>query len=132
MTHPQSVPQSLDAEMLDLQARLRALVDPPRAGPPTPRPVVSEAGAGAGKWGPSAPRAAGPLAVLAEVVDHAHSLQRLVLDLLSEVTGEQPIRSREVPRLPNGLLPAIAALAAEIDLTHAAIGQAVQHLRARL
>lgn len=145
MSIPQQPPQptaeqddAFEAAMQGMKDRLSTLLDAPppptpRAGPPSPRPVASTAGAGVSMWGPSAPRVTSPLSLLVEVADNAHRLQRTVETLLVEVTGEAPpVRSREVAKLPQALLPAVARLAHEIERVHAEIGQVVSQLRARL
>lgn len=137
MTNPLSRSRSdehLDAALSSLQSQLETSLADPVAAPPTPpRPVAPAAGAGGQLWGPSSPRVTSPLQLLLEVANNAHRLKKQVEALLDGVTGEPPpIRTRAAPKLPHGLLPALSALAHEIEVTHAEIGQFIAHLRAKL
>lgn len=140
MTLPQSSPQSdeaFDASMRDLKSSLAHAIDrdlaPSRPATPTPRPADPKAGAGVAMWGPSTPRVTSPLQLLAQVADNARRLQSQLASLVESLTGSPPpIRTREVHKLPSALLPAISALAHEIDLVHSEIGQSLAMLKEEL
>lgn len=130
MTIPQTKPQTDDAFAAlerDLGAALKA--SPPPAHPPAFRqapPPVS-------MWGPSTPPVTTPLVLLAQVADKAHALQEQIRGLTEAITGDGAgPRTRAAAKLPNGLLPAIAFLATEIEEAQAEVGRAVAQLRERL
>lgn len=115
----------------------------PRADRPPPAsapPVDPKAGAGAGLWGPSHPRitspqqTVSPLQLLAEVADHAHRLNDDMLALVAAITGELPPapRLRQPPLPGQGLLPAMATLAHEIEQAHVLTARLIGHVRGRL
>ena len=132
--------QAIDASMRDLKLGIAQALDrdvrtppPPRAGPPAARPVDPKAGGGGSMWGPSTPRVTSPLQLLASVVDNAARLQMQVNGLAERITGTPPgFRAREVRKLPNALLPAVAVLATEVDAIHAQIGQLIERLQEEL
>ena len=133
--------QAIDASMRDLKLGIAQALDrdvrtpppPPRAGPPAARPVDPKAGGGGSLWGPSTQRVTSPLQLLASVVDNAARLQMQVNGLAERITGTPPgFRAREVRKLPNALLPAVAVLATEVDAIHAQIGQLIARLQEEL
>lgn len=135
MTQPNQLPNSLERDLeASLDAAMRPAAAPARPSQPTPpRPVAPAAGAGVSMWGPSTQRVTSPLQLLLEVADSGHKLKKQVEALLDGVTGETPpVRTRDAPKLPHGLLPALSALAHEIEVTHTEIGQFIAHLRAKL
>ena len=141
---PPNHDQALDASMRDLKQSIAQALDrdvrtpapapsPPRAGPPAARPVDPKAGGGGSLWGPSSQRVTSPLQLLASVVDNAARLQMQVNGLAERITGTPPgFRAREVRKLPNALLPAVAVLATEVDAIHAQIGQLIERLQEEL
>jgi hypothetical protein len=140
VTNPQANPQTdeaFDASMRDLKSSLSHALDqglaPSRTPPPAPRPVASTAPAPRQLWGPSTPRVTSPLTMLVEVADHAHALLESIRGLSERLTGEASgPRTRSPVKLPSAFLPAVAALAHEIDATHADIAQLIESLRGRL
>ncbi|MER9336473.1 hypothetical protein NKJ06_21175 [Mesorhizobium sp. M0293] len=130
MTIPQTNPKT-DA-FADLERDLGALVKSEAARPAHP-PAFRQAPAPATMWGPSNPPVTSPLALLAQVADKAHVLQEQIRGLTEALTGDGAgPRTRAAPKLPNGLLPAIAFLAHEIEEAQAEVGRAVAGLRERL
>jgi hypothetical protein len=138
MTQPQTKPQShddFDATMRDLKSSLAHAIgrdlDAPAATPPPP--VGPAAGAGGQLWGPSSPRVTSPLQLLATVADNARRLQHQAATIVEQLTGSPPaIRTREVHKLPSALLPAISALAHEIEQVHCDIATTLNQLKEEL
>lgn len=140
--HPKPHPEalSLDEALADLQRDLGIAIDgrhvdhPRRAdAPPAPAaPASSDGPRPPEMWGPSALRVDTPVSALAEVADRAYGLQKEVEDLLLALTGEEARRRlRPAPaKLP--LLPAISALASEIEVVLNEIGRLVAHVRERI
>jgi hypothetical protein len=140
MTIPQQAPQradEFDRVMSDMKAQLSSVVDrsppPARSGPPAARPAVPVGPPAGQLWGPSSTPITSPLQLLVQVADNARRLHNQLLGLVENLTGEAPaIRAREVQKLPSALLPAVSALATEIDVVHAEIGQLLAHVKERL
>jgi len=139
VTHNQTncpTDKDFDDTMRDLKSSLAHAIgrdlDAP-AGSPPPRPVGPAATPGPAMWGPSSQRVTSPLALLATVADNARRLHQQLLTFADGLTGNPPpIRTREVHKLPSALLPAISALATEIDAVHSDIGQLLARLKEEL
>lgn len=131
MTSPQTKPQS-DEFVRELERDLDRALGRPAA--PTLPPAFRQAPAPAAMWGPSTPQASqSPLVLLAHVADRAHALQEQIRGLTEAIVGEgEGPRTRSAAKLPNGLLPAIAFLATEIETAQADLGRQITQLRERL
>lgn len=147
MTIPQSAPQTrglnhqeFERAMNDLQRdigrRIESDLSATGAGPAAAdRPPVSRQAPAPGvEWSPSTTRFTSPLALLAQVADHAHSLAAEMAELIADVTGEDAAmpRQRTVPKRRGGLLPAVAHYATDIADAQAEIARQMIYIRERL
>lgn len=72
-----------------------------------------------------------PLALLAEVAEHARVVHAEVRELAAALTGEMPVERHPPSPLTHavGTLPRVVQLATEIDVSHAQIALLVEHMR---